>query len=128
MRYTLNPIKQPLKYRPMKKFLLSLAFISASLLSFAQDVTINKEKCTITKNGKEYNLHGNVRIVDYGEDFRIRLVDCCEDFSIRLRDYEPSDCLEFRVVDYECGLRVRIVDCGEDFRVRIVDWSPEFRE
>lgn len=112
----------------MKKFFIALAFISASLLSFAQDATINKEKCTITKDGKEFNLYGNVRIVDCGEDIRVRIVDCGEDLRVRLRDYDSGNCCEFRVVDYHCELRVRIVDCGEDVRVRIVDCFPGIKD
>lgn len=41
----------------------------------ATDVTIDKESCTITKDGKTYKLYGKVKIVDSFEDIKIKIVE-----------------------------------------------------
>lgn len=41
----------------------------------ATEVKIDKETCTITKDGKTYKLYGKVKIVDNIEDIRVKLAE-----------------------------------------------------
>lgn len=73
-------------------------------------VTIDKENCTITKDGKTYKLYGKVKIVDSFEDIKVKIVDSFEDADIKIVDaFEDS-----------CG-KVKIVDSFEDINIKIVN-------
>lgn len=100
------------------KQILTIIFACMSLVAFADDVKIDKENCTITKNGKTYPLYGNVRIVDYGGSDVI---------NVRIVNYGGSDVLDIKLVDYStdsCN-QVRLVDHGGSgvVNVRIVDYG-----
>lgn len=53
---------------------------------WASDVQIDKNNCTITKDGKTYPLYGKVKIVDHFEDLKVKIVDCFEDVKIKIVD------------------------------------------
>ena len=94
----------------MKKLftILLLAIITNSAI--ASDVKIDKENCTITKDGKTYKLYGKVKIVDSFEDIKVKIVDSFEDADIKIVDaFEDS-----------CG-KVKIVDSFEDIKIKIVN-------
>lgn len=63
----------------MKKAIISFLFIFMAVNAIASDVIIDKENCTITKDGKIYKLYGIVKIVDHFEDLRVKIVDHFED-------------------------------------------------
>lgn len=107
----------------MKKFLLSLALISASLISFAQDVTIDKEKCTITKYGKTYPLYGKVQIVEDYPDFTVKITDDFYDLVIKETGNVQCECGEYRLSDDYPDIRIKIVDDYPDIRVRYAGWN-----
>ena len=48
----------------MKRFLSILLCLAMVICAAAADVKIDKENCTITKDGKTYKLYGKVKIVD----------------------------------------------------------------
>ena len=50
-----------------------------AVCAIAADVKIDKNNCTITKDGKTYNLYGKVKIVDSFEDIKVKIVDSFED-------------------------------------------------
>lgn len=100
------------------KQILTIILACMSLVAFADDVKIDKENCTITKNWKTYPLYGNVRIVDYGGSDVI---------NVRIVNYGGSDVLDIKLVDYStdsCN-QVRLVDHGGSgvVNVRIVDYD-----
>ena len=105
----------------MKKLFFALFLGLLSLSGFAQEVTIDKENCTITKDGKTYNLYGRVRIVDSFEDLKVRIVDSFEDIGIKLVDSFEDDCGRAKIVDSFEDIRIKIVDSFEDIKVKIVD-------
>lgn len=80
-----------------RPFLISFLIFAVWHFAVASDVTINKENCTITKDGKTYNLYGKVKIVDSFEDIKVKIVDSFED------------------------VKVKIVDSFEDIKIKIVD-------
>lgn len=53
---------------------------------WAGELTIDKENCTITKDGKTYPLYGKVKIVDSFEDIKVKIVDSFEDIKIKIVD------------------------------------------
>ena len=49
----------------MKRLLtLGMVLLVVGGMAMASDVKIDAENCTITKDGKTYNLYGKVKIVD----------------------------------------------------------------
>lgn len=81
----------------MKRLFFILAACMMTAGGMADEVTIDKENCTITKDGKTFPLYGKVKIVDSFEDIKVKIVDSFED------------------------VKVKIVDCFEDIKIKIVD-------
>ena len=80
-----------------RSFLISFLIFAVWHFAVASEVTINKDNCTITKDGKTYKLYGKVKIVDSFEDIKVKIVDSFED------------------------VKVKIVDSFEDIKIKIVD-------
>ena len=59
----------------VKRFFNILFLAAFSVCAIASDVKIDKENCTITKDGKTYKLYGKVKIVDSFEDVKVKIVD-----------------------------------------------------
>ena len=94
----------------MKRFNILLLGLTIAMCSWASDVTIDKENCTITKDGKTYNLYGKVKIVDSFEDADIKIVNSFE-----------NTCGKVKIVDSFEDVKVKIVDSFEDIKIKIVD-------
>lgn len=95
----------------MMKRILSILICSFFVtFAVASDVKIDKENCTITKDGKTYNLYGKVKIVDSFEDIKVKIVDAFED-----------SCGKVKIVEHFEDVKVKIVDSFEDIKIKIVD-------
>ena len=66
------------------------------------DVTIDKDACTITKDGKTYKLYGKVKIVDNWADLKVQIVENWPD------------------------LKIKIVESWGDIKVKVVENWPGF--
>lgn len=106
----------------MMKHILSI-LICSTIVTFAvaSDVTIDKENCTITKDGKTYNLYGKVKIVDSFEDIKVKIVDAFEDADIKIVGSFENTCGKVKIVDSFEDVKVKIVDSFEDIKIKIVD-------
>lgn len=92
-----------------------------ALCASASDVTIDKESCTITKDGKTYKLYGKVKIVDSFEDIKVKIVDSFEDADIKIVNSFENTCGKVKIVDSFEDVKVKIVDSFEDIKIKIVD-------
>ena len=70
----------------MKRILSILFCLAITCYAISADVKIDKNNCTITKDGKTYKLYGKVKIVDSFEDIKVKIVDSFEDVDIRIVD------------------------------------------
>ena len=93
----------------VKRTLLLFCFAFTSLVMSAE-VKIDKDNCTITKDGKTYNLYGKVKIVDSFEDIKVKIVDAFE-----------NSCGKVKIVEHFEDVKVKIVDSFEDIKIKIVD-------
>ena len=95
----------------MKRFLmLLLCAVPLFCQAAGSDVVIDKENCTITKDGETFPLYGRVKIVDDFADVRVEIVD---DFA--------DSCGRITIVDDFADIRVEIVEDFADIRVKLVD-------
>ena len=92
----------------MKKILIALLTITTVFSAFAGEAKIDKESCTITKDGKTHKLYGKVKIVDSFEDIKVKIVDSFEDADIK-------------IVEHFEDVKVKIVDNFEDIKIKIVE-------
>ena len=105
-----------------KKRLWAILFcLATTVCLMASEVVINKEDCTITKDGKTYKLYGKVKIVDAFEDIKVKIVDSFEDADIKIVDAFENSCGKVKIVDAFEDVKVKIVDSFEDIKVKIVD-------
>ena len=105
----------------VKRFLNILFLAAFSVCAMASDVKIDKEYCTITKDGKTYNLYGKVKIVDSFEDIKVKIVDAFEDADIKIVDAFEDSCGKVKIVEHFEDVKVKIVDSFEDIKIKIVD-------
>ena len=105
----------------VKRILFILTFAAIGLSVLASDVKIDKENCTITKDGKTYKLYGKVKIVDSFEDIKVKIVDAFEDVDIKIVGSFEDSCGKVRIVEQFEDVKVKIVDSFEDVKVKIVD-------
>ena len=99
-------------------------FLAAALMAagvMAGDVVIDKDHCTITKDGKTYKLYGKVKIVDSFEDIKVKIVDVFEDADIKIVDAFEDTCGKVKIVEHFEDVKVKIVDSFEDIKIKIVD-------
>ena len=105
----------------MKRFLSILICSTFVAFAVASDVKIDKDNCTITKDGKTYNLYGKVKIVDSFEDIKVKIVDSFEDVDIKIVGSFENTCGKVKIVDSFEDIKVKIVDSFEDIKIKIVD-------
>ena len=88
---------------------------------------IDKDHCTISKDGRTLRLYGKVKIVDNFQDLKVKIVDDFEDAKIKVVDNFENSCGRVRVVDNFEDVRVKIVDNYEDLKVKLVDNFEGFK-
>lgn len=109
------------------KQILTILLACISLGVFANDVKINKEDCTITKDGNTYPLYGEVKFVDtYGSaDIVVKVVENgWSDLLVKKQENgSPSYCGEWRIIENgSADLNVKIVTSGwADITVKFID-------
>ena len=74
---------------------MNTVFLTAGIITGF--VTIDKENCTITKDGKTYKLYGKVKIVDSFEDIKVKIVDSFEDADIKIVDAFEDSCGKVKI-------------------------------
>lgn len=106
----------------MKKLFILLATVVIAASAMAkEEVTIDKDNCTITKNGKTYHLYGKVKIVENFEDIKVKIVDCFEDADIKIVENFENTCGRVKLVENFEDVKVKIVDNFEDVKVKLVE-------
>ena len=115
------PLQRKIVFRYMKRYLSIFFCLALALSAMASDVKIDKETCTITKDGKTYKLYGKVKIVDSFEDIKVKIVDSFEDADIKIVDAFEDSCGKVKIVEHFEDVKVKIVDSFEDIKVKIVN-------
>lgn len=105
----------------MKRLFFSLICVSLTLGAIASDIKIDKDNCTMTKDGETYKLYGKVKIVDSFEDIKVKIVDSFEDVDIKIVDAFEDSCCKVKLVEHFEDIKVKIVDSFEDVKIKIVD-------
>lgn len=105
----------------MSKRVLIIAISLLTLPLWANDdVTIDKENCTITKDGKTYPLYGKIKIVESFPDLEIKLVESFPDLEVKLVESFPDQCGKIQIVESFPDVKVKIVTAFPDLEVKIV--------
>lgn len=105
----------------MQRILTFIICLTVGVCAMATDVRIDKESCTITKDGKTYKLYGKVKIVDSFEDIKVKIVDSFEDADIKIVDAFEDSCGKVKIVEHFEDVKVKIVDSFEDIKIKIVE-------
>lgn len=105
----------------MQRILTFIICLTVGVCAMATDVPIDKESCTITKDGTTYKLYGKVKIVDSFEDIKVKIVDSFEDVDIKIVDAFEDSCGKVKIVEHFEDVKVKIVDNFEDIKIKIVE-------
>ncbi len=103
-----------------KILLVSIASLLAASM-WAGNVKIDKNRCTVIKDGKEFPLYGKVKLVENFEDIKVKIVDNFEDVDIKLVDNFEDRCGKVKLVENFEDVKVKIVDNFEDIKVKLVE-------
>ncbi|MBQ1698583.1 MAG: hypothetical protein II075_11965 [Bacteroidales bacterium] len=90
------------------------------------NVVIDKDACTITKDGKTFKLSGKVKIVENWPDLKVQLVDSWPDLKVKLVENWPDNCGKFQLVENWPDIKVKIVENWADIKVKVVENWPGF--
>ncbi len=90
------------------------------------DVVIDKDACTITKDGKTYKLYGKVKIVENWPDIKVQIVENWSDIKVKLVENWPDSCGEFQLVENWPDIKIKIVENWGDIKVKAVEHWPGF--
>ena len=108
-------------------FAILLSILTIATFSLADDVTIDKDNCTITKDGRTYPLYGEVKFVEtYGSaDIVVKIVDAgsCDLEVKKLDSGTATSCGEWRVIENgSADLNVKLVTTGAaDITVKFIE-------
>ena len=108
------------------KQILTILLACISLGVFANDVKINKEDCTITKDGNTYPLYGEVKVVEAGSaDLTVKVVNggSC-DLEVKvINNGTVSSCGEWKMITSgTCDFTVRFVESGSaDIEIKFIE-------
>ena len=91
------------------------------LTSFQSEMSNSNDSDTTGSTACE--VYGEIKIVDYGEDYKVKIVDYGEDVKVKWVDYGADDKGEWKEVDYGEDFKIKWVDYGEDFEIKIVDYG-----
>tara|TARA_B100000945_G_C20348920_1_gene581237 strand:+ start:156 stop:1148 length:993 start_codon:yes stop_codon:yes gene_type:complete len=69
-------------------------------------------------SSKGCHVYGNIKFVDFGEDYKVRFVTLNEDVSIQYVDLYANSPGKWKVVDFGEDYKIKIVSFGEDFTVQ----------
>lgn len=69
------------------------------------------------------HVFGEIKFVDYGEDYKVKFVDYGEDLKIKYVAYGEKKVGKWKVVDYGEDFKLKIVKYGEDFKAKEVDYG-----
>lgn len=106
----------------MKRILpILFLLITSAPLAFADGVSIDKDNCTITKDGKTFPLFGKVEIVQTGADLKVELVKVGADIKVEVVNVGAASCGKVEIVEVGADVKVEIVEVGADLKVEIVD-------
>jgi len=108
----------------VKRIIAILCCFFAIVIAMADDIVISKDKCTITKEGKTYPLHGKVQIVDAFPDLKVKIVDAFPNLEVKIVDAFADKCGEVKIVKDFPDVKVQIVDAFPDITIKIVDAFP----
>ena len=90
------------------------------------NVVIDKDACTITKDGKTYKLYGKYKIVNSFPDLKVQYVNSFPDLKIQKVSVFPDKCGKFQEVDAFPDIKIQIVNSFPDLKVKEVTSFPGF--
>ena len=107
--------------------ILALGSISLSAYAFMHSPNDSdaspkevKESSTLPSH---CHVYGEIKVVDYGEDYQVKIVDYGEDLAVKTVDYGEDNEGRWKFVDYGEDYKIKFVDYGEDFSIKYVDYG-----
>lgn len=102
-------------------FTILLSVLATISISLAADVKIDKDNCTIAKDGNTYPLYGKVEVVTSGADLKVQIVNVGADLNVELVNVGANSCGKVEVVNVGADVKVEIVEVGADIKVELVN-------
>ena len=103
--------------------ILVLASISLSTHAFMNSPRDNDAPKGAYVLPSHCHVYGEIKVVDYGEDYKVKVVDYGEDLEVKTVDYGEEYEGRWKFVDYGEDYKIKFVDYGEDFSIKYVDYG-----
>ena len=89
-------------------------------------VYIDKNNCTITKDGKTFKLYGKYQIVNSFPNIKVQIVNSFPDLKIQKVKSFPDKCGKFQEVNSFPDIKIQIVNSFPDLKVKEATSFPGF--
>lgn len=103
--------------------ILALASISLSTYAFMHSPSENDAPEEASELPSHCHVYGEIKVVDYGEDYKVKVVDYGEDLEVKTVDYGEDYEGRWKFVEYGEDYKIKFVDYGEDFAIKYVDYG-----
>ena len=107
----------------LKTLLIGLSFLALGIAGLTSFQLNTYDTDTESQGNTACEVYGEIKIVDYGEDYEVKIVDYGEDVKVKWVDYGADDKGEWKKVDYGEDFKIKWVDYGEDFSIKSVDYG-----
>ncbi len=102
-------------------FILGATALSLSIIGLSSFNTSSDDGKSTGNTACE--VYGEIKIVDYGEDYKVKVVEYGEDVKVKWVDYGADSKGEWKEVDYSEDHKIKWVDYGEDFTIKFVEYG-----
>jgi len=106
-----------------KQLIIGATMLTLGIIGLTSFQSETSEKDTDKSGNTACEVYGEIKIVDYGEDYKVKIVDYGEDVKVKWVDYGADDKGEWKEVDYSEDYKIKWVDYGEDFSIKEVDYG-----
>ncbi len=106
-----------------KQLIIGAAILTLGVVGLTSFQSDSKSADSESTGNTACEVYGEIKIVDYGEDYKVKIVDYGEDLKVKWVDYGADDKGEWKEVDYSEDHKIKWVDYGEDFSIKIVTYG-----
>jgi hypothetical protein len=106
-----------------KQLLIGATMLALGIIGLTSFQSETKNSDTKSTGNTACEVYGEIKIVDYGEDYKVKKVTYGEDVKVKWVDYGADDQGEWEEVTYGEDFKIKWVTYGEDFSIKEVTYG-----
>ena len=106
-----------------KQLLIGATILTLGIIGLTSFQTETDKSDVKSTGNTACEVYGEIKIVEYGEDYEVKIVEYGEDVEVKWVDYGADSQGEWEEVDYGEDFKIKWVEYGEDFSIEIVTYG-----